>query len=494
MRTEVHDQYQAFPDPSPEVVPIAPDQLDRIDDSLHYGWSWHRYRYCYRKAVDLKILDAGCGTGLTTLGLARLNPTSRVLGVDASPRSLELARNRAEVSPDLHVEFREHDLGAPIGSGPFDFIVCRHVLGQTQDPNRVLAQLARELDRRGLLYITIPSRTGRTPARQLRRAVSTLSPPGSTLAERAEIGREILTALRPDHMIRQFEARFSGTNMPGVERIVAGYLGVAERDWDLEEAIVALERAGLKFLYAATNRAWQANLVFGSSIPEELKTRVSGLSERDQAILIDALDATLHADEYRIYACPADYEPRVPAWLEDRNAQPEVFDRLIPHRTGLADPTTLTPDPAASRGRVTYRAVSGAAGELDRPSDLAFRAIDGRRSVGEIDRELAPSPLSETVETRHGRWLDLANHGFIVLESPDPRQNIDCIHLGSIRDRLDCPCPRRWVRACERHELCTIDEIKPGDPQVPALEDALQRLSRSRVVSCARCADYQPDE
>src|SRR5262249_6392272 len=126
MRPDVRAQYEAFPEPSPGEVPIDARQLDRLDDGLHFGWAWHRHRYCYRRADHLRILDAGCGTGVTTLGLARLNPGATVVGLDGSPRSLDLARQRAEVAGMPTVGFRAHDLDEPLPGdlgGPFDFIV-----------------------------------------------------------------------------------------------------------------------------------------------------------------------------------------------------------------------------------------------------------------------------------------------------------------------------------------------------------------------------------
>src|SRR5437660_12703447 len=110
MHPDVLQQYESYPDPSPALVPVGPGQLERVDDGLHFGWSWHRYRFCYRRARGLRILDAGCGTGLASLALGRLNPGSKVVGLDASPRSLEVAQSRARAAGATDVAFRQHDL------------------------------------------------------------------------------------------------------------------------------------------------------------------------------------------------------------------------------------------------------------------------------------------------------------------------------------------------------------------------------------------------
>ena len=44
---------------------------------------------------DEDILDAGCGTGLTTLRIAAQYPECRVHGIDLSPKMIEVARNDA---------------------------------------------------------------------------------------------------------------------------------------------------------------------------------------------------------------------------------------------------------------------------------------------------------------------------------------------------------------------------------------------------------------
>jgi len=493
MPGSTRELFDAFPDPSPALVPIGPAQLDRVDDALHYGWAWHRHHYAFRKGDRIRILDAGCGTGLSTLGLARLNPGAAVVGVDASPVSLGLARQRAEAVRVAGLEFVEHDLDTPLppALGTFDFVVARGLLGTADDPSPILATLARALDPRGLLLATFPSAAGRMPARQLVRALDAIVPAGAAVADRAEAGLDLLGSLRPDHPIRRFDASRHGPNGPNLEAFVATYLNDRETDWTLEAALGAVEASGLRCLYVADRGAWRPDRVFGPAIPGRLRDLVAGLDEPDLARLKDALDITIHPDSYTLYACPAAYEPPTPAWPEDLG--PDALDRLVPHATGLATPFHVVADPSADRGRATYRTANGALGELEARSDRALRLVDGVRTVGTIEVEIGEGAEPEPPEARRTRWLDLANLGFVILEAPDPRQNVDCIHLGRVEDRLDCACPRRWVRGCEVHGHCTIATVGPADPKSAAYGQALGRIGISSAIACDHCADYSPE-
>ena len=66
------------------------------------------------------LLDLGCGTGSITLAMAeRMAKGGRVVGVDLSPRMIEIARTRA---PEH--EWRIGDICQPPVEGQFDLIVC----------------------------------------------------------------------------------------------------------------------------------------------------------------------------------------------------------------------------------------------------------------------------------------------------------------------------------------------------------------------------------
>ena len=183
MHEAVRQQYEAFPHPSPTLEPIGPKQLDRMDDNLHFGWGWHRHRYCYRRGEKLqdprrgmrdRVIHAGTGAAEPGVGGAR----GRRLATGAGAGG-----QAAAVLGMPDVEFAAHDLDRPlpVAWGPFDFVVCRGVLGQAEDPDRILANLGRVLDSRGLLHVTLPSRHGRQAARQLRRAVAALAGPEAGL-------------------------------------------------------------------------------------------------------------------------------------------------------------------------------------------------------------------------------------------------------------------------------------------------------------------------
>jgi hypothetical protein len=259
----------------------------------------------------------------------------------------------------------------------------------------------------------------------------------------------------------------------------------------LPEAVRVIQAAGLRFLYASSRRPWQPDLVFGGNPSADLQGRVGRLDEQALANLRDALDPSLYGAELRIYACLDDHEPRVPGWFEQVADDPGVWSRLVPHHTGLAAPVEPARPGAAA---VNSRAVTGAMGPIDARTHTLYQQIDGKRSCDTIDQHVAAAMgLLEPSEMRARRWLDLANNGFILLEPLDDRQRLSCVHRGSILDRLDCACPRRWVRACEWHQTCTIDAVPEGDERRPALLDAMDRLKISEPTVCAECPDFQPE-
>jgi SAM-dependent methyltransferase len=117
-----------------------------------------------RAVVDLAslspaedVIDLACGTGNAALLAAGLG--ARVVGIDAAPRLLEVARERA-LAMGVVVDFREGDLlELPLADGAADVVVSVFGVIFASDPAQALAEIRRVLrpDGRVLISAWIPT-------------------------------------------------------------------------------------------------------------------------------------------------------------------------------------------------------------------------------------------------------------------------------------------------------------------------------------------------
>lgn len=101
------------------------------------------------------ILDAGCGTGLTTLRIAQQYPGCRVYGIDLSPKMIKAARNDA-AKRGLDVDLRVSSITElPYPDGSFDVVLTNimfHHLDLTEK-RQAVAEIVRVL-RPGGRYVS----------------------------------------------------------------------------------------------------------------------------------------------------------------------------------------------------------------------------------------------------------------------------------------------------------------------------------------------------
>ena len=104
---------------------------------------------CPRPAV---AADLGCGTG--NVLRAMLDKAENVIGVDGSPRMLELARRRF-THDGGRVSLRIGDLShLPLRDGEADFVSLNMVLHHVPSPVEVLGEIRRVLAPSGILLLT----------------------------------------------------------------------------------------------------------------------------------------------------------------------------------------------------------------------------------------------------------------------------------------------------------------------------------------------------
>lgn len=104
-----------------------------------------------------RMLDLGCGTGLTTaVCLERLPEDAEVVGIDGAVTMVEIARTRVR---DPRVRFRCAEISEleRAVSGTFDRAVCNAALWLFPRPRRVLAELRDLLTGDGRLVFNLPA-------------------------------------------------------------------------------------------------------------------------------------------------------------------------------------------------------------------------------------------------------------------------------------------------------------------------------------------------
>ena len=120
---------------------------------------------------DKVCLDAGCGGGRATIGMARFG-AKKVVGVDVGGEGLENAKIRAS-SLD-NVEFKEASIiELPFRDNEFDMVWCSGVVHHTIDQYKALNEISRVTKIGGHLYLLIYATGGmRWPLIQLLRPVA----------------------------------------------------------------------------------------------------------------------------------------------------------------------------------------------------------------------------------------------------------------------------------------------------------------------------------
>tara|TARA_B100000482_G_scaffold137460_1_gene100693 strand:- start:209 stop:1405 length:1197 start_codon:yes stop_codon:yes gene_type:complete len=315
--------------PSDAATPVVSAFYDRfpfpgdpLQDGPPPGYNW---RWCHRSVLasvygvipagqeQPRILDAGCGTGVSTDYLCHLNPGADVVGVDISDGALAVARERLERSEarqavrSLRQEQRSLlDLG---DETPFDYINSVGVLHHLREPEAGLAALADLLAPQGLLHLFLYADAGRWEIHRTQKALMLLQ--AGTGGDGLRLGRELFETLPESNRLRRHHEQRWAVDCAPDANFADMYLHPQETSYNLDRLFAFIETAGLQFAGFSNPEVWDpARLLQG-----ELLDRAKALPASQQWSLIEQLDPDISHFEFFLSKAPIRPRTRTDAEL-----------------------------------------------------------------------------------------------------------------------------------------------------------------------------------
>jgi SAM-dependent methyltransferase len=100
-----------------------------------------------------RALDAGCGTGVRFLGMAKTFPQAELLGIDMTAHSVQLAQETARIHGITNARIERANLMEFDTEQRFHLVTSFGVIHSVQHPQRGVSNLARLLEPDGLLWL-----------------------------------------------------------------------------------------------------------------------------------------------------------------------------------------------------------------------------------------------------------------------------------------------------------------------------------------------------
>ncbi|NJM98307.1 MAG: class I SAM-dependent methyltransferase [Phormidesmis sp. RL_2_1] len=287
--------YDTYPFPPEPMLDEAPPG---------YNWRWHwpsAYSFCSasRPSTDqVRILDAGCGTGVGTEYLVHLNPQAEVVAMDLSAGAIAVATERCQRSGADRVTF--HNLSiydvARI-PGEFDMINCVGVLHHMPDPIRGIQALAQKLKPGGILHVFVYAELGRFEIQLTQEAIGLLQ--GARKGDYQDgvyVGRTLFSTLPEQNRLRQREETRWALENHQDECFADMYVHPQEIDYNVKTLFGLIDAANLDFVGFSNPQYWDLSRLLGNA--PDLMARAAALETRDRYRLIELLDPEITHYEF----------------------------------------------------------------------------------------------------------------------------------------------------------------------------------------------------
>lgn len=239
------------------------------------------------------ILDAGCGSGYKSLILAEANPGAKIIGIDLSEQSLNLARQRFQYHGLQNVEFHQLSIyDIPKLCLEFDYINCDELLYLLPDPAVALKVMRSVLKAQGIIRSNLHSSLQRIHYFRAQKVFQMMGlMDGNPEEMEIDIAVETIKALKDgiDLKARTWTPKFEGED--GKESVLMNYLFQGDKGYTISDLFAALRAANLEFISMVNWRQWNLMDLFKEpdNLPVFLAMSLPEISVEQQLRLFELL-------------------------------------------------------------------------------------------------------------------------------------------------------------------------------------------------------------
>ncbi len=276
---------------------VAIDKSPKEDIStLYFHNLVTSYYLRYQKVIDTKdklILDAGCGTGYKSLVLAEANPGAKIIGIDISEQSLDLARKRFQHHGLENGEFHLLSIYELPNLGlEFDYINCDELLYLFPEPAVALEAMKLVLKPHGIIRSNLHSslqRFSHFRAQEVFQMMGLMD--GNPEDMEIDITIETMKALKNnvDLKAKTWHPKYEGEGKQ--EIILMNYLFQGDKGYTIPDLFTALRVADLEFISMVNWRQWKLMDLFKEpdNLPVFLAMSLPDISVEQQLHLFELL-------------------------------------------------------------------------------------------------------------------------------------------------------------------------------------------------------------
>lgn len=207
------------------------------------------------------LLDAGCGTGWQSLKFAKANPQVQITGIDISPKSIELAKQRFQYHGIKTGNFFSSSIeNLSQLELKFDYINCDQVLFFLPDVVLALKSLKSVLKPTGIIRANLHNYYQRLPLYRIQNAFKIMGLLDNNPGEfEIEIALEIMENLKDNIEVKNqlWQQTENANNKIKKEFLLRDFLVQGDKGFTIPEMFACLKKAELQFIKMVNWQQWE---------------------------------------------------------------------------------------------------------------------------------------------------------------------------------------------------------------------------------------------